>query len=378
MPYHTIRDSERLQSLISAMMLIEADAELDVLLRHLVRSACELVGAQYGALGVLDPTTQQIKEFITVGITDEVRQAIGRLPVGHGLLGEVIESGQSLRVDPMPTGGHSEFPANHPPMHNFLGAPVRTGDGTVFGNLYLTNKRSGTFSEEDEGLIETLGRAAGLVIDQARQREQIELLTLTHERARMARDLHDTVIQRLFAVGLSLQSTLTQPLPEGPTALINEALDDLDDTIRTIRTTIFDITQDPRSKRESLRSDILRVIEELPSTSGLHVDVLFDGPLDTLIGPKCRAELLASLRELLSNVVHHAAANRATASVSVRDGVLTLRVSDNGRGFDETAPRGNGINNMTTRAQQLSGTFAVSAQRDGGTVATWRVEGVSQ
>ena len=133
MPYHTIRDSERLQSLISAMMLIEADAELDVLLRHLVRSACELVGAQYGALGVLDPTTQQIKEFITVGITDEVRQAIGRLPVGHGLLGEVIESGQSLRVDPMPTGGHSEFPANHPPMHNFLGAPVRTGDGATAG-----------------------------------------------------------------------------------------------------------------------------------------------------------------------------------------------------------------------------------------------------
>lgn len=360
------------------MMLIEADADLDVLLRHLVRSACELVGAEYGALGVIDPITHQIAEFITVGISEEVRHAIGAPPVGHGLLGQVIHTGGNLRVDPMPTGGESQLPPGHPPMHNFLGTPVRTGDGQVFGNLYLTNKRSGTFTEEDEGLIETLGRAAGLVIDQARQRDHIEELTLTHERARMARDLHDTVIQRLFAVGLSLQSTMNSKLPEATASLINEALDDLDDTIRQIRTTIFEISHDSRSKRASLRSDILRVIEELPSTSGLHVDVLFDGPLETLVGPTCRHELVSTLRELLSNVVHHAHATRATVSASVRNGELLLRVQDNGRGFDASAPRGDGLNNLTARAELLHGSFTLEPADEGGSVALWRVRGIDQ
>lgn len=353
-------------------MLIEADAELDVLLRHIVRSACDLVGAQYGALGVLDDSGQRIAEFVTVGIDDDTRRAIGHLPVGKGLLGEVIHSGTSLRVDAMTSGEHSAFPPNHPPMHNFLGTPVRTSDGRVFGNLYLTNKHGGQFTLEDQDLIETLGRAAGLVIDQARQRSQIRTLTLAHERERLAHELHDTVIQRLFAVGLSLQSALTASLPESASKQINEALDDLDDTVRRIRTTIFEISHAADRDQTSLRTDVLRTIDELPTAAGLHVDVMFDGPLDTVVGPQAHTHVISSLRELLSNVVRHAAADRALVSLTAMNGELIMRVEDNGTGITESATRGNGLDNLTSRAQELGGDFSTTNGERGGTVATWR------
>ncbi len=377
MPYHHVQDPERLQSLISAMMLIESDAELDTLLKHLVRSACDLVGAQYGALGVLDGSGQHFAEFITFGVDDAQRQAIGDIPVGRGLLGEVIHAGTSIRVDTMPTEKLSALPPNHPPMHNFLGSPVRTSDGTVFGNLYLTNKLEGQFTDEDEGLIETLGRAAGLVIDQANQRTRIRGLTLVQERERMARDLHDTVIQRLFAVGLSLQSALTKPLPDDVANQINEALDDLDDTVRRIRTTIFEITQGPTTDHHSLRSQVLRAIDELPSAAGLHVDVLFDGPLDSAVGPQSCEQIITSLRELLSNVVRHAHADRAIVHVALKNGTLEMRVEDNGSGMTEPATAGHGLHNLSTRAEALGGAFDVVTASKGGTVAIWRAKELS-
>jgi signal transduction histidine kinase len=358
------------------MMLIESDADLDTLLRHLVRSACDLVGAQYGAMGVLDASGQHIAEFITFGVDDAQRQAIGDLPVGRGLLGEVIQAGTSIRVDTMPTEKLSALPPNHPPMHNFLGSPVRTSDGTVFGNLYLTNKLAGQFTAEDEGLIETLGRAAGLVIDQANQRARIRGLTLVHERERMARDLHDTVIQRLFAVGLSLQSALTKSLPDDVTKQLNKALDDLDDTVRRIRTTIFEITHRPTVESHSLRNEILRTIDELPSAAGLHVDVLFDGPLDSAVGPQSGEQIITALRELLSNVVRHAHADRALVHLVLANGTLEMRVEDNGGGVT-TSTAGNGVHNLSTRAEALGGDFAVSPGTKGGTVATWRARNLS-
>jgi signal transduction histidine kinase len=377
MPYHHVQDPERLQSLIAAMMLIESDSELDVLLKHLVRSACDLVGAQYGALGVLDASGQRIAEFITFGVDEAQRQAIGHLPVGRGLLGEVIHAGTSIRVDSMPTEKLSALPTNHPPMHNFLGSPVRTSDGTVFGNLYLTNKLEGQFTVEDEGLIETLGRAAGLVIDQANQRTRIRGLTLVQERERMARDLHDTVIQRLFAVGLSLHSALTKSLPEDVTAQINEALNDLDDTVRRIRTTIFEITQGPAADRHSLRNQVLRTIDELPSATGLHVDVMFDGPLDGAVGPQSCEQIITSLRELLSNVVRHAHADRALIHLALKDGTLEMRVEDNGNGCTVTSNSGNGVRNLSTRAEALDGEFLLAPGTRSGMIAIWRARQLS-
>lgn len=377
MQYHEVRDPQRLQSLISAILLFESDVELDTLLRHLVRSACELVGAQYAAMGVLDRTGTFITDFITFGVDEATREQIGDSPEGHGLLGEVIRAHHTVRVDDLRTRELSVLPEHHPAMYNFLGTPVRTGDGTVFGNLYLANKKEGSFSDEDEALLGVLGRATGLVIDQARLREHVRSLTLLEERNRLARDLHDSVIQRIFAVGLSLQATLMNDLPSDVAAQVDTAIDELDETIREIRTTIFEISHHDEGDSTTLRGAVLRVIDELPAAAGLNVDVAFDGPLDSLVGPDCADAVVMSLREMLSNVVRHAEATRAVVTLSVRNDVVTMTVKDNGRGVSETTG-GRGLGNLRTRAEELGGTFELAPLADGGSVATWTAERVRQ
>ena len=376
MQYQQVYDPQRLQSLISAILLIESDVELDALLRHLVRSAAELVGAQYAAIGVLDRSGTHIADFITFGIDDATRQNIGAMPQGHGLLGDVINAHDTVRVDDLSARSESLFPAHHPTMTNFLGTPVRTGDGKIFGNLYLANKREGAFTDEDEAIVAVLGRATGLIIDQTQMREQVRSFTLLEERNRLARDLHDSVIQRLFAVGLSLQATLMAQLPESADGQINLAIDELDETIREIRTTIFEITRHEDDDTGTLRGSILRVIDEIPAAAALHVDVAFDGPLDSAVGPECRDAVVMSLREMLSNVVRHAHASRAVVTVTLRDHQLTMNVKDNGTGVSDAPGRGRGTGNLTARAHEFDGDFDLAPNPEGGSIATWRAQKV--
>ncbi|MFW5474935.1 GAF domain-containing protein [Knoellia sp. CPCC 206450] len=164
---------ERLGSLLDAVIAVSSDLELAEVLRRIVVAACELVDATYGALGVLGPSGEELVEFVTHGVSEEQRAAIGPLPRGHGLLGMVIASPRAQRVPHI--GQHPDsygFPPNHPPMTSFLGAPVRIRD-QVFGNLYLTDKRSAPeFSSDDEAVLSALAAAAGVAIENARLYER--------------------------------------------------------------------------------------------------------------------------------------------------------------------------------------------------------------
>lgn len=164
---------ERLGSLLDAVIAVSSDLELAEVLRRIVVAACELVDATYGALGVLGPSGEELVEFVTHGVSEEQRAAIGPLPRGHGLLGMVIASPRAQRVPNI--GQHPDsygFPPNHPPMTSFLGAPVRIRD-QVFGNLYLTDKRSAPeFSSDDEAVLSALAAAAGVAIENARLYER--------------------------------------------------------------------------------------------------------------------------------------------------------------------------------------------------------------
>ncbi|HEY3506413.1 MAG TPA: GAF domain-containing sensor histidine kinase [Actinocatenispora sp.] len=159
---------ERLRILLDAVVSIGTDLDLHSTLRRIVRSACDLVDARYGALGVLGPRRSLI-DFVTYGLTDEQHAAIGELPSGHGVLGLLIDDPRPIRMPDI--GAHPAaygFPPHHPTMHTFLGVPVRIRDH-VFGNLYLTEKRDGgEFSADDEQLVAALSVAAGAAIDNAR------------------------------------------------------------------------------------------------------------------------------------------------------------------------------------------------------------------
>ncbi|MEV0646155.1 GAF domain-containing protein [Phytomonospora sp. NPDC050363] len=166
---------DRLQGLIDAIIAVGAGVELDSTLQRIVQAAVELVDARYGALGVLGPH-EGLSEFVYVGIDSEQRSHMGHLPEGRGLLGLVIDDAHPIRLPDLSAHAMSVgFPANHPPMHSFLGAPVRVRD-KVFGNLYLTEKRGGTeFTADDEIVLGALAAAAGFAVENARLFEETKL-----------------------------------------------------------------------------------------------------------------------------------------------------------------------------------------------------------
>ncbi|WTU37015.1 GAF domain-containing protein [Streptomyces sp. NBC_00069] len=166
---------DRLNGLLEAVMSVGRELDLPQVLRGIVEAAVVLVDAEYGALGVIGDD-KKLAEFLPVGISDELRAQIGDLPSGHGILGELIRHPEPLRLSELSEHPASYgFPANHPPMHSFLGVPIRVRDD-VFGNLYLTEKRGGMeFDAEDEAVLSTLAVAAGIAIENARLFEDVRL-----------------------------------------------------------------------------------------------------------------------------------------------------------------------------------------------------------
>ena len=372
MTFHRIDDPKRLHALIDAMLMIETDAHLNELLRTIVENAARLVGAKYGALGVVGSDASTLTRFVTYGVDESTRAAIGHNPHGHGVLGETIRGGAPVRVDHLLSHeGSSGFPAHHPVMERFLGVPVVTGDGHVYGNLYLTDRLDGgPFDQQDQDLVEAFGRAAGLVIDQATLRHELRELTLSEERERLARDLHDTVIQRLFGVGLALQVTLGADLDEASRARINGALDDLDATIHEIRTTIFEIDQDDFDAG-SLEERLTTLSEEVGTRLGIDVSLYVAPTINHLVGKNCGRHTVQALREMLSNVARHSQASHATVSVELDGDHVVVTVTDDGVGFSAPVGAGRGLRNLVSRARELGGDCRVDSAPGRGTLVRW-------
>jgi signal transduction histidine kinase len=353
-------------------MTVGSDLDLPSVLRHIVESAVDLVDARYGALGVLDESGTSLAEFITVGLDEEARRRIGPLPKGHGILGLLIREPKAIRLPDLAEHPDSYgFPPHHPPMKSFLGVPVRVRD-QVFGNLYLTDKTTGeVFTDIDEELVIGLAAAAGVAIENARLHLRVRELALLEDRERIARDLHDTVIQRLFATGLRLQGAAR--LAERPevSERIIQAVDDLDLTVKHIRTAIFGLEASRRAAG-GLRQRVLSLASEAAGALGFEPHILFDGQLDTVAEDRA-AELLAVLREALTNVARHAGARRVDVEV-VADADLMLRVLDDGKGLsDERRPGAKGLANMEARAARLGGSVLIKPAPEGGTLVEWRV-----
>jgi len=369
-------DRERLRALLDAVISIGSDLELSAILDRIVVGAMKLVDAKYGAMGVLDGAGG-LAEFRTQGLSRDEIEALGDPPTGRGILGHIIDHNHPLRLTDLSAHPASVgFPPGHPPMRTFLGVPITVGD-KAWGNLYLTEKQGGgVFTEDDEAIIQALAAAAGVAIDNARLYAELaasqaerERLVVFRDRDRIGRDLHDLVIQRLFATGLQLQSIVhLVDAPEAATR-INSAVDEIDGAISDLRAAIFSLHTGADQVFSATVRGLCGVVRH---HLGFAPDVTFTGPVDEAVPEAVRIEVLAMLREALSNAARHAKASRVAVVTAVDGSSLVMTVTDNGCGIPPQAPR-RGLANLASRAAALGGEFAIDAVEPTGTEVRWTI-----
>jgi two-component system, NarL family, sensor histidine kinase DevS len=219
------------------------------------------------------------------------------------------------------------------------------------------------------------GTEVALALDHARSEHDRRRLAVFEDRDRMARDLHDRVIQRLFAMGLGLHSLLRTVADDQSRNRLETYLEDLDATITEIRPSIFFLHHDPSTGPESLRNDVLTVVGESSRILRVEPRVTFRGPVDQPLPPQLRTDVLATLRESLSNVIRHAHAGAVDVLVGwdVAGRELSLRVDDDGTGIDPTAQHGLGLRNTAARAHAAGGSAGAEPRPGGGTSFRWAV-----
>ena len=353
---------------------IAGELDLDRVLQLIVDSVRELVHARYAALGIVDGRGG-IERFITSGITAAERTAIGPPPRGRGLLGLIIREGRAYRIPDI--AGHpagSGFPPNHPPMHSLLGVPVRTG-GAPIGNFYLTDKQGAdSFSERDQRLVEMFALHAEIAIQNARLHGRVQRLAVLDERLRISRDLHDGIIQGLYAVALSLEDVpdIMVDDPSDAAARVDRAIDRLNTSIGEIRSFIMDLGTDTADI--AFGSRLAGLTDELLLTSGGRMVVDHDlnaaAGIDDRLSVEASSQLLQIAREALSNAIRHSGATRVLLSFRTGGGDAILSVEDDGHGFDTNAPRRAGhlgLANLHDRAASLGGTLEISSRSGAGT-----------
>ena len=366
--------TDRSLRLIEAGMVLASEHTLDAVLQRIVELATELTGARYGALGVLAPDGRSIEEFVTVGITPEERARIGHPPLGHGLLGELIRDPRPMRIDDIAKDPRSVgFPEHHPHMTSLLGAPVR-GRGTVFGNIYLTDKEGGDpFDEEDERVLEVLATQAAVAVENARLSDETERrgrelqrLQVLEERERIGKELHDGVIQSLFAVGMNLQALAAASEDDHIAKRLEATVDDVDRAIRDLRNYIFGLRPGILADRQ-LDQAITELARAFEARSGVVAIVDIDPEAASVFASRA-ADVVQLVREALSNVERHAAAATCRISLTRSDDGFVLEIDDDGRGFEVGTPTsGMGLRNLEDRVGSLGGSLDVRSTADEGT-----------
>ncbi|MGA9596044.1 MAG: GAF domain-containing sensor histidine kinase [Acidimicrobiia bacterium] len=358
-------ERDRFAALLDAAAQVSEQEELHGLLESLVDIAMGLTGAAFGALGVVGAHGFLV-DFIHKGMPKEDVDAIGHLPLGLGLLG-AITRGETIRVDQISSHPDSAgMPAGHPDMQTFLGVPLRTRN-EAFGNIYLAGKADG-FTDDDERTIETLSLIASAAVANVRIHRRLREAAVAEDRARIARDVHDDIIQDLFAVGLSLQGLADSLEDESARRVVGTQVERVDDCITSLRQFIFNLRQ-PGSHSRDLEIEVTELVEELAEPYSAEVEVAVDSLADRFSTDITDA-VLHIVKEATSNALRHS--NSPLVRVLVTGGFSNLSVSviDHGIGFDANrSHEGMGLANLQQRAADVGGELAVKSSDNGTTVS---------
>ncbi|UGY92280.1 GAF domain-containing sensor histidine kinase [Streptomyces gobiensis] len=348
-----------------------AEAVLSLIAQHALQVA------QADSACVLLPTSDRSELCVTVAEGLEARKLTGRtVPINDSLAGVAARTGEptvtaDIRTDER---GHA-FPELKEPHGPTVAVPLFSAQEQAPGALRLARLADRPeFDATEVKLLSSFAAQAALALELARHRAEAEQLTLLQERDRIARDLHDLAIQRLFATGMTLQSA--GRLIERPEAAdrVVRAVDDLDETIKIIRSTIFALrSTGGRTDEKGLRHQMIQTVEAAVPALGFLPSLTMDGRLDTDVPAEIADHVLAVTAEALSNAARHAVARRVDVALTVADEV-TLTVTDDGVGIGAT-PHTGGLTNMRSRAEQLGGTLTVGPPPESGTGTriSWQV-----
>ncbi|MGH2712906.1 MAG: GAF domain-containing sensor histidine kinase [Thermoleophilaceae bacterium] len=365
------------RAMSEAVLAIARERSVDTVLQRIVHSARELVGARYAALGVPDGEGN-FARFITSGMTEEEIAAMGPLPRTHGLLGAMLESDESHRTpditrDPRFRGW---WPSAHPVMRSFLGVPIVGGDEVV-GAFYLTDKEGEVdFTAADQELIEMLAPHAALAMENARLSERSRELSIVEERNRLARDLHDSLVQKLFGVVLAAKSAST--LLERDAGEARGQVDRLgelaQDAISELRSLVFQL-RPAAIETEGLAEALRKHVEVLRRVHSTTVELELGGR--PRLRPGVDDEVFRIAQEALHNALRHARAGRIKVRLDENADGLALSVEDDGAGFDPGAAtlraRRLGLTSMEERARELGGMLEIESAPGAGTSVRLKV-----
>lgn len=361
-----------------AVLAIAAEMAVEPILQKLVQSAGELGGARYAAIGVPDGEGG-FAQFITAGMSDELIAEMGPLPRTHGLLGAMLESEEpyrapDIRADPRFRGW---WPSAHPEMVSFLGVPIVSPSGIV-GAFYLTDKLGAQeFSDEDQRLIEMLAAHAGIAIEKARLYERSRELSVIEERNRLARELHDSVTQKLFGIVLTAEAagTLLDQDSERARAQLARLQELAAEAMEELRSLIFELR--PGSlEGEGLATTLRKHVDVLRRVHSSEISLRVTGV--PKLPAAVEAEVFRIAQEALHNALRHSHAQRLALSLREREGGVTLTVSDDGVGFDPEDPglrsRRLGLTSMQERAHALGTALQIDSRPGEGTTISLEVD----
>ncbi|MCW5877893.1 MAG: GAF domain-containing protein [Anaerolineales bacterium] len=373
--------NSQLEALHQAALTLTTELDLQSVLQKVVDLSRQLLNAKYGALGVVDPGNNRIRQFLTSGISDEVRARIGAPPQGHGLLGVLNPGGQPLLVNDISKDPRSGgFPPNHPPMQSLLGVPIRS-KGELFGNLYLADKYENSstgehllnFDPSDQQLLEKFATQAAIAIENAQLYRKTQELAVLQERERFGMALHDGIMQQVYATGLALQEAqrrISDQQPQQAGERIAQSIEDLSQILRDLRNYILGL-RTGRYQGQDLATSLGQMARELHANTLMQVS--FTPPVKAAslgLSEEQTDELIYIVQEALNNIRKHAYARNVDLGLERQEADVRLRIDDDGDGFDPEAAGeggGNGLRNMRERAARLGASLRLWSQPGKGT-----------
>lgn len=355
---------------IARMVMYAAEAEdLITMLKRIANVTRELVGAKYAALGVPDGHGG-LRHFQVSGMSTDQISMIDHPPVGRGLIGVIMHEREVVMLEEMQQDPRSVgFPKGHPDMTRMLGVPVQVGD-QLFGMLYLTDKENGEpFDTNDRWIVETLAGYAALAIADTQLRENQHRLTLLEERQRIGMELHDGIIQSLYALGMHLD--LVRFASDSTPQKFQPVIDGLNTVIEDIRSYIMNLKV-THSKQQTCYELVEDVVARLYMPP--HIELSIEVP-DVLppFGYEEQDSLCLMLQEALSNAIRHAQAQKIGVRVQQNEFFFYMTIHDDGVGFDpETHARQNGthglgLKNLRERLHHLGGALEIRSKANMGT-----------